>query len=230
MKNLLHTCLLSAGIVSACVGAQPVFAADKAEEAIDYAGYSAIFQGSDYMTDAVIIPLEPIGDNTYRSVTPIAFEKDGSFAIQNADGSMYFGAPMGVAVTEDNLSLTLTFFDGDIMKWYEDIDNLPVPVAVDVEGEYDFTVVYGGEHADIVFSPVDPSKVGMSMEGRLKVGTADRLLTVSGLQAGEEVMVCDMNGHILCVRTAASPAMELTLDKGIYMVRAGKVTSKVIVR
>ena len=68
------------------------------------------------------------------------------------------------------------------------------------------------------------------MEGRLKVGTADRLLTVSGLQAGEEVMVCDMKGHILCVRTAASPAMELTLDKGIYMVRAGKVTSKVIVR
>lgn len=231
MKKLLQSLLLGAGILSAASYAIPVFAADGDDATINYADYSAVFQSTDYTVDAVITPLEATGENTYKSVSPITLEKDGTFAIQNADGSMYFGVPMGVTLTEDNLTLTFSYFDGDFMKWYEDLDNLPMPLTVDVEGDYNLTVVYDGEHANVTFVPADddPSGVSAEFEDNLTIGVYDGVVKIANITVGTEVLVYDMNGHVIGSFIASNDVMDLNLGVGTYVVRIGKTAAKVII-
>ena len=197
---------------------------------IDYADYSAVFQSPDYTINAVTTLLENVGESIYKSVTPITLEKEGTFAIQNADGSMYFGVPMGVALTEDNLSLTFSYFDGDIMKWYEDLDNLPMPLTVDVEGDYDLTVVYDGERATVTFVPVgnDPNGITAVFEENVTISVAENVVKVANITVGTDVFVYDMQGHIMGHYIASDTDMELPLSAGTYVVRIGNVATKVI--
>lgn len=71
--------------------------------------------------------------------------------------------------------------------------------------------------------------VNMQKSNPLKVYAFDRLLKVEGLKAGEKLEVFTIAGSVFSRRIVNGDAVEMEMPKGIYIVRAGSETRKVLI-